>query len=358
MADKKISDLDELAASGLASGDFFVVVDTDVGTTKKLDADNVLDALSVTAFVKTLLDDANAAAILTTLGIDNDIATLSLPASTTISAFMKTVLDDATAVAARTTLGTLGLDILSGYKDRAQFKHSSDTDILVEPCYYHHDGTSEQILINDAELTFVIGPGGSNANSDAVGTSQWQYIYIDDSAVVTAGDNVLTETELLNDTTAPTYTAAKHGWYNGSDRCIFAVYIDGSGDILEFWHDGDMVLFADRVTSRAKADLDDTWTDVALDIPGFCTRAQVTFISGDVASGAGDSTMKWRTNGQSGTTGHKIFNPEYFADDFPWHYNTLSVITDTSQIIEVICARAGNDELGVFTDGWYLPIGM
>lgn len=44
---------------------------------------------------KALLDDANAAAQIATLGLDADIATLSLPASTTISAFSKTFLDDA-----------------------------------------------------------------------------------------------------------------------------------------------------------------------------------------------------------------------------------------------------------------------
>ena len=53
-----------------------------------------------------LWDDANAAAQIATLGLDADIATLALPASTTISAFGKTVVDDADAA---THLATVGL---------------------------------------------------------------------------------------------------------------------------------------------------------------------------------------------------------------------------------------------------------
>lgn len=53
---------------------------------------------------KALLDDANAAAQLATLGLDADLATFSVPASTTISAFGATLVDDAAASNARTTL--------------------------------------------------------------------------------------------------------------------------------------------------------------------------------------------------------------------------------------------------------------
>lgn len=60
---------------------------------------------SLTAAGRALLDDANAAAQIATLGLDADIATLSLPASTTITAAAQTILDDANVGAIRTTLG-------------------------------------------------------------------------------------------------------------------------------------------------------------------------------------------------------------------------------------------------------------
>jgi hypothetical protein len=97
MADKKITELTELGSGLIASGDYFVVVDVSdttgasSGTTKKLDADNIADQVA-TAFGKTLMDDGNAAAFMTTLGI---------------SAFGQTLIDDA---AATNVLTSLGLD--------------------------------------------------------------------------------------------------------------------------------------------------------------------------------------------------------------------------------------------------------
>jgi hypothetical protein len=64
-----------------------------------------VEEIACTAAGRALIDDANAAAQLATLGLDADIATLALPASTTISAFGASLVDDANAAAA---LGTLG----------------------------------------------------------------------------------------------------------------------------------------------------------------------------------------------------------------------------------------------------------
>lgn len=347
----KISDLTELAAGGLASGDFFAVVDTDAGTTKKLNADNVLDSLSVTSFVKTLLDDANSTAILTTLGLDTDLLTLDLPASTTISSFIKTLLDDATALAARTTLGTIGLDLFTGYVDRAKVIYKDADEIYVDPFRYHHSGTTDQMCYSDARLTFRIGPVGSNGDSSVAGVSQFHYLYLDDSAIVTASTNVITATELLNSTTAPTYSVTKHGWYNGSDRCIFAFYVDSGGNIEEFFHDGDFVSYADGYSDLSPT-ANSLFTDLTLTIPAVSTRASIS-----VYHVFGNSTNVFayvRTNGQSGSSGHRAGRLTSNTNENDTY---LDIITDSSQVIEYK-SGGGTNTVGIDTQGWYLPIGM
>ena len=61
--------------------------------------------LLISAAGAELINDADAAAQRATLGLDADLATLSLPASTTITAAAQTVLDDTTVVAMLATLG-------------------------------------------------------------------------------------------------------------------------------------------------------------------------------------------------------------------------------------------------------------
>jgi hypothetical protein len=62
-----------------------------------------------------LIDDASTSAMLTTLGLDTDLQTFALPASTTISATGASLIDDASTSAMLTTLGV-------------------DTDLRLSPC--------------------------------------------------------------------------------------------------------------------------------------------------------------------------------------------------------------------------------
>lgn len=85
---------------------FKALVNLEIGTdVQAYDADLDWLAANITTAGKALLDDANAAAQIATLGLDADLATFSLPASTSISDFIKTLLDDADSAAARVTLG-------------------------------------------------------------------------------------------------------------------------------------------------------------------------------------------------------------------------------------------------------------
>jgi len=67
----------------------------------------LISSVGVSSFMAGMLDDTSAAAVLASLSLDADLATFSLPASTTISAFAKTLLDDTSAKAARATLAAL-----------------------------------------------------------------------------------------------------------------------------------------------------------------------------------------------------------------------------------------------------------
>ncbi len=99
------SNVATLAASGVAAGSY-------VAPTVTFDAKGrATAAASASAFIQTLLDDANAAAFLTTLGVSAYAQTLlddanAAAAQTTlgISAFIQTLLDDANAAAALVTL--------------------------------------------------------------------------------------------------------------------------------------------------------------------------------------------------------------------------------------------------------------
>jgi hypothetical protein len=65
----------------------------------------VLINIPHSGFMAGVVQEEDLAAVLTEMGLDTDLATLSLPANTTISAYGKTLVDDASASAALTTLG-------------------------------------------------------------------------------------------------------------------------------------------------------------------------------------------------------------------------------------------------------------
>ena len=255
---------------------------------------------------------------------------------------------------------------MAGYLSRPQFLHTSDTAISIEPGCYHHSGTVDQIVYWNLALAFTLG-SSLNADSDELdaGAFDIQYIYLDDSAIVTNASPLLTNACLLNSDTAPTWSDAKHGWYGPggggadntqvTDRCIFAVPIDSSNDVLDFYHDGGRYIAYDApIEDMAAADPDHDWsTDVTLSIPALGANAMAKAIFKAVYSNA-ETTMLYRPKGSASVTivvGHvRATTPDSFV--------TIDVYVDSAQKISVAGGAEATNTLAVETLGYFLPRSM
>lgn len=246
-------------------------------------------------------------------------------------------------------------ELYLGYLNRPKFTFSSTTAILIDPGVYHHSGTAAQIAAWNSQLTFTFGSGGSNTGSTDLGASEWHYLYLDDSAIVTAETNILTASEFLNSTTAPTYSVAKHGWYNGSDRCIFAVLTDGSNNVLKFYNDGDLVAYDADFADAAGITPSDTFTDVTLTIPSLgVLRAEI--VASVVADTQTNIILRYRPNGSTEAAPVIVGSVGSSGE-----INTQSIvaITDSAQKIEVgFDAATAASVVSILTFGWHLPTGM
>jgi hypothetical protein len=226
---------------------------------------------------------------------------------------------------------------------RPTFSYKDADEIYVDAGWYN---VSDKWAGWASQLTVQLAGAAANTR---------YYVYLDYSGI-TSGTAV-TASEVIYSTSAPSWSHALRGWYNGSDRCIFSVLTDSNGNIKEFFHDGDFVMYADEITDRADADLDTTWTDVTLSIPGFSKRAAVMMYSTSSVN-ATSCILYWRTNGQSGSTGHRVIDTYYTNVSAARYHNSANVITDSSQKIEVKHSVAGTQTCAVYTNGWFLPVGM
>jgi len=251
---------------------------------------------------------------------------------------------------------------LAGYVTRPQFRWMDVVRIYIGEGAYSHNGTADQVVYWDSELTFTLESGGSNGDSDDYGADGWHYIYIDDSAVVTNASPLLDNTCFLNLTGAnadPVWNGAKRAWVGdgvgtatSSDRCIFAVYETGGG-ISYFSHDGgSLVTMVGETEDYASADPGtDFAAEVTLTIPAFSRKAlcrfQLTFVDG--APGYG----YWRNTASAGA-GHIIGTVEAGST----RSNVITDVLCNSALKIDIKVSAASDTMIVNTSGWHLPNGM
>jgi hypothetical protein len=293
------------------------------------------------------------------------------PAVTVIKDEDNMVSDSATALATQQSIkkyvddiaGALitNVDRLAGFIVRPKFTWSDADTITIGAGRVHLLGTAqgEDIYKWDTTLTFDFGSGGSNAGSSDLGTSEWHYLYIDDSALAGGSGTLLTAAQFLNSTTAPTWDASECGWYNGADRCIAAFYVDSGGDIEEFFQIGRDIMWADTVNLAHS--WTQAWKDQTMRVPSLATNLEAIVNIWVAANNYGYGY--WRTNGQTGSTGHICFYAYNSGggDNYRWLTMTdTRVVTDTSGVVEFkggSTAAAGTNAK-VYQDGYVLPEGM
>jgi len=176
--------------------------------------------------------------------------------------------------------GVVAVDVTGnfpGYKQLGKMAWYTNTAITLQPSVIHHQGTTEQFIYWDSQLIFTFGSSGSNPTSANLTATAWQYLLIDDNAVVALGSNLITDAQLINTTTVPTYSVAKHGWYVGTSRCIAAFRTNASSQ-LESFHSIDQDTFswddhnADTILSAGAAT---TFTTLSPNVPVSTTAIEI-----------------------------------------------------------------------------------
>lgn len=224
---------------------------------------------------------------------------------------------------------------------RAEFNYVSTTQITMTGGVYPHRGSENRILRNTSTaLTHTL---------TGVGTSELQYIYIDDSTLTSS---VLSNPNIINSTTAPTFSAAKNGFYNGDDQCIFAVMIDGSGNIVRFYHEDDYVSYNNQPDSASGSLTSGTWETINIvdGIPSFCRRINTTVTLLSIAT---NDQFLWRTN--TGDSGHIFLTTASGRTETV----TLDVHLNLSRVYQLLYnATSGTTLYLAYLNGFYLPSGL
>jgi len=246
-----------------------------------------------------------------------------------------------TIAGATITGGTIGgASPLLGLTNRSQFTYVDGDTITVGGGMYDVDGTLAKIT--SALTTTAHGVTGAD----------WAYLYIDYSSI--PADNVLIQSDLIWATTEPAWSHTKLGWYNGSDRCIFACnIIVTSNDIYEFDHVGDYVSYATWISVLSAAAISDSFADVtALTMPVFSRKARVgvKWLYVDVYN-----VLSWRTKGSAGAQGHYLAD---LAAGATQEVVKEDVITNSAYVIQMKEGGASTNTCTMVQEGFYLPEGM
>lgn len=183
------------------------------------------------------------------------------------------------------------------------------------------------------------------------GTGYWHYLYLDYSAITQR--DLDAASYFVDSTSIPAYSVTKGGWYNGDDRLIFAVRIDGSGNITKFWHHGDeLVQRDDIVTERSYAAMGASWTTVSFGqtLPPCCNEVYFSQYMSDTTAAA---ILTIRPTGSAATSGIRIGRTAATASQ--WDNSTIRSYVGTSRSIDFLSSDGANTSLEVHGNGFFLP---
>lgn len=201
----------------------------------------------------------------------------------------------------------------------------------------------------------------------------WRYIYLDHSVIGSA--TTVTSGDIIQSSTVPTYTNGYHGWYNGMDRCIFAVYCTSSGTIDKFYHDG-----SEHVQFDTSYDIIDhnpptrnAWVSVPIPtVPAFSMTADLMMAMESDYGSALNTSWWWRTTGSSAPVGDvpgsahyagktECSNTNLDEDDITVNLRAYVATspTDTTKSIDYYAdCDAANQRIQIQNYGFYLPTGL
>jgi hypothetical protein len=208
------------------------------------------------------------------LGLDVDLATLDLPASTTISAFGATVIDDADASATRTTLGV----------DAAGTDNSTAVTLA---------GSLDYLTLSTQEITLT----AIDLTTDVTGILP--DVNVANALTIDAGIIQNTSYTIVGSTGPSTTTEGWMQWDTDDDRIVVG---DGSAARI-FSSDSDLALALNteaELESRL-TDVSDVFTDLdgALDDDDV-TAADIGAASANIAT---DGTIEWEDAADLDATG-------------------------------------------------------
>lgn len=226
-----------------------------------------------------------------------------------------------------------------GYLQRSKFTYTGTSTITIGPGVYDLvGGVYWQTVFWSSDLTFT------NTFTDA----GWYYLYIDDSSLPGA-PAMISDANIISSATAPSWSAIRHGWYNGEDRCIFAYFVF-SGNIWPFYHDGgDYVQYeAEGTPSRSYTDLSAAET-VTVQLPAFSTRGKFSLfctLNGPYLVYVSTKASAYLTLGY-GASGTNVRFPLFE------HYTS-----STQGLALALSDYTGTNSVSLQTNGWYFPTGM